>query len=154
MKRGSTIFLRGVVIFLGAIVLVLCMFVLPVGIRSDSMGVYRPILFGLYVTAIPFFAALYQTLKLLGYIDKSQAFSQFSVHALRYIKYCAVIIGGLFAVGMPYIFLAADTGDAPGVMALGLVVTFASIVIATFAAVLQKILEDAIAIKSENDLTV
>ncbi|MER2256900.1 MAG: DUF2975 domain-containing protein, partial [Priestia megaterium] len=36
----------------------------------------------------------------------------------------------------------------------GLVVPFASLVIAVFAAVLQKLLQEAIHIKSENDLTV
>jgi hypothetical protein len=74
MKRGSTIFLRGVVLLLGAIVLALCAFALPIGIKNDEAGYYRPILLGLYVPAIPFFGALYQTLKLLGYIDKNQAF--------------------------------------------------------------------------------
>lgn len=154
MKQGSTIFLRGVVLILGLIVLGLCVFALPVGIRDDTTGGYRLILAGLYMPAIPFFIALYQTLKLLGYIDKNQAFSQASVDTLGHIKHCAVIIGGLFAAGMPYIYIVADKDDAPGVVMLGLVITFASLVIAVFAAVLQRLLGDAIAIKSENDLTV
>jgi hypothetical protein len=154
MEKGSTIFLRGVALLLGLIVLALCIFALPAGIRSDAWGMYRPILWGMYVTAIPFFVALYHTLKLLNYIDQSQAFSQFSVNALKYIKYCAVTISASYAAGLPYTYIVADKDDAPGVMAIGLVITFASIVIAVFAAVLQKILKDAIAIKSENDLTV
>ncbi|EUJ36458.1 hypothetical protein PWEIH_13330 [Listeria weihenstephanensis FSL R9-0317] len=52
-----------------------------------------------------------------------------------------------------FIFLA-DKTDAPGIMIIGLILTFASIVIATFAAVLQRLLQEAISIKSENDLTV
>jgi hypothetical protein len=154
MKRGSTIFLRGVVLLLGAIVLALCAFALPIGIKNDEAGYYRPILLGLYVPAIPFFGALYQTLKLLGYIDKNQAFSLFSVGTLKQIKRCAVSISALFAAGMPYIYWAADKDDAPGVVAIGLVIIFASAVIAVFAAVLQRLLGDALAIKAENDLTV
>jgi hypothetical protein len=154
MKQGSTVFLRGVVYLLGLIVLALCVFALPAGISSDQTGMYRPILLGLYVPAIPFFWALYWALKLLDYIDHNKAFSELSVNALTQIKYCAITISALFAAGLPYIYVVADRDDAPGALAIGLVITFASVVIATFAAVLQKILKDAIAIKSENDLTV
>ena len=44
--------------------------------------------------------------------------------------------------------------DAPGVILIGLILIFASMVIAVFAAVLQKLLKEAIDIKSENDLIV
>ncbi|MCC2631669.1 MAG: hypothetical protein K0S20_368 [Patescibacteria group bacterium] len=154
MKPDSTLFLRGVVLLIGAAVVALCVLVLPVGIRAEDPDGYRPILQGMYVTAIPFFMALYQALKLLGYIDKNEAFSDLSVKALTSIKYCALVIGALFTIGMPYIFMVADKDDAPGVVALGLVVIFASLVVATFAALLQRILRDAIDIKSENELTV
>lgn len=154
MKRGSTIFLRAVVILIGLVVLTLCIFALPAGIASDKIGYYRPILLGLYIPAVPFFFALYQTIKLLSYIDKNQAFSELSVGALKNIKYCAFTISGLFIAGMPYIFYAADRDDAPGAAAMGFVIIGASVVIATFAALLQKLIQNAVDIKSENDLTV
>lgn len=154
MKRGSTVFLKGVVVFLGVTVLAICVFGLPAGIVSDNVGGYRAILLGLYIAAIPFFFALYQALKLLDYIDRNSAFSVLSVKALAYIKYCAIVICGLFTAGMPYIYIVADRDDAPGVILIGLVITFASLVIATFAAVLQKLVWSAVALKSENDLTV
>jgi len=154
MKPGSTLILKGTVIAMGLVVLALCAIVLPAGIRTDQTGFYRPILFGMYVTAVPFFIALYQTMKLLSYIDTNQAFSDLSVKALKNIKYCAIIIAALYAAGLPYIYLVADRDDAPGVMLLGLVFTCAPIVIAVFAAVLQTLLHHAIQIKSENDLTV
>jgi hypothetical protein len=154
MKVGSTFFLKGVVIFLGLFILSLCIFVLPVGIRSENVGGYLPIILGMYVAAVPFFFALYQTLKLLSFIDMGSAFSDLSVIALTKIKYCAITISVMFGLGMPYIFVVADKDDAPGVVLMGLVITFASIVIAVFATVLQKILRDAIDIKSENELTV
>jgi hypothetical protein len=154
MKEGSTILLRLAIFVLGAAVLAVCIFALPAWILSDNTGYYRPILLGLYVTAIPFFIALYQALKLLGYIDGNKAFSELSVKALTNIKYCAITISALFTAGMPYIFIVADKDDAPGVVAIGLVIIGASAVIATFAALLQKLLKNAIDIKSENDLTV
>lgn len=154
MKPSSTFFLRAAVLILGLVVLALCIFALPAGITSDETGAYRPILLGMYVTTMPFFIALYQTLKLLSLIDKNKAFSEVSVGALKYIKYCALVIAGLYAAGLPYIYLVANKDGTPGVLKLGLVITFASFVIATFAAVLQKLLRSAIEIKSENDLTV
>jgi len=154
MKPRSTLLLKGVVVLIGLLVLAVCIFLLPAGIISDRTGMFRPLLAGLYVPAIPFFVALYQALKLLGHIDKNQAFSQLSVSTLKIIKYCAIIIALLFVAGMPYIFYVGDKDDAPGVILIGLVIIFASFVIATFAALLQKLLKDALDIKSENDLTV
>ena len=147
-------FLKAVIVLIGLGVLALCVFVLPAGIRSDQTGAYRPILAGFYVPAIPFFVALYQALKLLGFIEKNKAFSEFSVSALKKIKYCALIISVLFTVSMPYIFYVAELDDAPGVALIGFVIIFASFVIGVFAAVLQKLIQNAVDIKSENDLTV
>jgi Protein of unknown function (DUF2975) len=55
---------------------------------------------------------------------------------------------------LPLFYIFAEVDDAPGVIFVGLVVPFASMVISVFAAVLQKLLKEAIDIKSENDLTV
>lgn len=156
MKQGSTLILRAAVILLGLIVLAVCIFGLPQLISSEVKGDfdYGPIFVGMYVTAIPFFFALYQTLKLLSYIDKNAAFSKASVKALKNVKYCALVISALFAAGMPYIFYVADRDDAPGVAAIGFVIIGASFVIATSAAVLQKLVQNAVDLKSENDLTV
>jgi hypothetical protein len=154
MKHGSTIFLRGVIIITGFIILALCLFALPVGLRSDASGFYRPIILGMYVAAVPFFIAVHQAFKLLGYIDHNKAFSQFSVNALKTIKQCAVAITALYAIGLPYIYMVADKDDAPGAMAMACIIILASLVFAVFAAVLQRLLQDALNIKTENDLTV
>ena len=154
MKRGSTMILRAVIFLIGAGVLALCVIVLPAAIVSEEAGYYRPLLLGMYVPALPFFAALYQTLRLLSYIDQNKAFSPLSVKALKKIKYCAIAISVLYASGMPYIVYVADRDDAPGAVAIGLIIIFASFVIAVFAAVLERLLQNAIDIKSENDLTV
>jgi DUF2975 family protein len=153
MVRGSTIILRGAIILIGLTILAVCIFALPVGISSDKTGYLRPIFISLYITAIPFFFALYRALKLLNYIDKNRAFSQDSVNALRHIKYCAAIISGLFALGLPYLSSIAHRVDPP-VGGMGFVIVFASFVIATAAALFEKLFQNAIDIKSENDLTV
>jgi hypothetical protein len=154
MNKGSTLILRLVIILIVIAVLALCTIVLPLGIITDKTNLYRPILIGMYIPAIPFFYGVYQAWKLLSSIDHNKAFSISSVKALKSIKYCAFIISGLYALGMPYIFYAADRDDAPGVVAIGFVIIFASFVVATSAGLFQSLLQNAVDIKSENDLTV
>ncbi|WP_127593027.1 DUF2975 domain-containing protein [Paenibacillus lautus] len=160
MKRGSTLFLRIAVILIGIPVLALCVFVVPeianfmAELYPDHTYLKYLVFIDLYATAIPFYFALYQAYKLLGYIDKNKAFSELSVRVLKNIKNCAVIISSLFVVGMPLFYLIAEKDDAPGIILIGMALIFASMVIAVFAAVLQKLLKEAIDLKSENDLTV
>ncbi|MGJ3547629.1 DUF2975 domain-containing protein [Bacillus subtilis] len=160
MNRMSTIFLKIALVLIGIPILALCIFLVP-KIANYSAELFPNIAYikylvfiYLYVTAIPFYFALYQAFKLLSYIDKNKAFSGLSVRALMNIKYCAVTISIFYAAGMPVFYLMAEIDDAPGIIVIGLVIIFASMVIAVFAAVLQKLLKEAIDIKSENDLTV
>ncbi|WP_419962476.1 DUF2975 domain-containing protein [Psychrobacillus sp. BM2] len=160
MKRGSTLFLKIAVILMGVPVLALCIFLVPeianfaAELYPDIAFINYLVLIDLYAAAIPFYFALYQAFKLLSYIDKNKAFSKISVRALKKIKYCAITISGVYVIGMPLFYLMAEMDDAPGIIVIGMVIIFASIVIAIFAAVLQKLLQEAIDIKSENDLTV
>lgn len=160
MKKGSTWFLKLAVFIIGAPILAACIFLLPwiaKDVAQDGLEwawVIYSILIIMYVSAIPFFIALYQAFQLLIYIDKNKAFSEISVTALKKIKYCATTITGLYVVALPFFYIFADIDDAPGVVIIGMMLVFAPLVIAVFAAVLQKLLNEAIDIKSENDLTV
>jgi hypothetical protein len=154
MKQGSTLFLKTVIIVIGIAVLTLCIFVLPMGLRSENVGGYLPILLGMYIPAIPFFVGLFQGFKILNLIDKRKAFSEEAVNDLKIIKCCGAIISVLYGIGMPYIFMVAQWDDAPGVVLIGLVFVFASAMVAIMAAILQKLFQDAIEIKLENELTV
>lgn len=160
MKRGSTLFLKSAVIVIGLVGFALSIFLVPE--IADYMARLYPeahflkyfVYIGLYPTAIPFYYALYQAFKLLNYIDGNNAFSEPSVQALKIIKYCAAVISVIFMLDLPLFYLFAERDDAPGVIIVGLIMIFASMVIAVFAAVLQKSLKNAIDIKLENDLTV
>ena len=160
MKRGTTLFLKIAIILIGIPVLALCIFLVPeianfaAELYPDNAYMKYLVLMDLYAAAIPFYFALYQAFKLLSYIDKNKAFSDLSVKALKTIKYCAITISVLYVVGMPLFYLVAEIDDAPGIIVIGLVIIFASMVIAVFAAVLQRLLQEAIDIKSENDLIV
>ncbi|MDP3954478.1 MAG: DUF2975 domain-containing protein [bacterium] len=160
MKQASTLFLKVTLFIMGGAALAFCIFAVPaiskgVGIEWPKLAYLKyPILIGSYLTAMPFFFALYQAFKLLSYIDKNTAFSLNSVRALRYIKYCGITMCILYVASMPIIFQIADADDAPGLVLFGMILAAAPAVVAVFAAVLQKLLKSAIDIKSENDLTV
>ncbi|RED55688.1 DUF2975 domain-containing protein [Cohnella lupini] len=160
MKRGTTFFLRLAIVLIGIAVLALCVFLVPeianyaVELYPDRTYMRSLWYIDMYASAIPFYVALYQALQLLSYIDKNTAFSDLSVRALKNIKNCGIAISVLYALGLPLFYFVADRDDAPGIIVIGMVIVFASLVIAVFAAVLQKLLKEAIDIKSENDLTV
>ncbi|WP_102275305.1 DUF2975 domain-containing protein [Cytobacillus massiliigabonensis] len=160
MKQVSTLFLKIALILIGIPILALCIFLVPelgniaAKLLPDMSYIKYLVFIIFYASAIPFYFALYQAFKLLRYIDKNKAFSQISVMALKKIKYCAITISSLHVLVLPLFYVFAEIDDAPGVIFVGLVVPFASLVIAVFAAVLQKLLQEAIDIKSENDLTV
>lgn len=158
MKYGSTLFLKLALFLIGTPVLALSIFGVYWLVNNPANPEYDhilyPIIIGMYVSVIPFFFALYQAFKLLSYIDKNQAFSKLSVVALKKIKWFAITISGLYVLIIPFVYIVAELDDAPGLIIIGMVPIFASMVIAVFAAVLQRLLEEAIHIKSENDLTV
>jgi hypothetical protein len=158
--KPETLFLKLTVVLMGIPVLALCIFLVPelAKIAAQLLPKFEAIKYLVsivfYASAIPFYFALYQAFKLLRYIDKNEAFSDISVNALKSIKFSAITISCLHLLVLPLFYLFAEIDDAPGVIIVGLIVPFASMVIAIFAAVLQKLLKNAIDIKSENDLTI
>ena len=113
-----------------------------------------PIVIGILLTFIPYLFALYQSYRLLNYIDGKKAFSNLSVTALKKIKSSPFSISAIYATILPFVYVVAEIDDAPGLILVGMIPIFASLVVSVFAAVLQKLLNEAIKIKSENDLTV
>ncbi|QPC45551.1 DUF2975 domain-containing protein [Mangrovibacillus cuniculi] len=163
MNRGSTLFLKITLFIIGLPVLILCLTVLPkIGLEAlgniqnqDSIGyLFLAILIIMYLSAIPYFSALFQAFRLLRFIDLGEAFSELSVASLKKIKQYALIISGLYLAALPLLYLVAENDDAPGLILIGFIIMTASLVIAIFAAVLHRLLRQAIEIKSENDLTV
>jgi len=150
MKRYSTLYLRIALVLIGLPVLAICVFWLPSAV--DYLRV--PITAGAYTAAALYFAILYKAFRLLSYIDGGNAFSARSVTVLKHIKNISFAISLIYVVLIPFFIPIADADDAPGLMGLPLIFIFASSVVGVFAAMLQRLLQDAIEIKEENDLTV
>ena len=165
MKKSSTIFLQVVIVLIGIGALALLLWephLEGVNANAGFFEVYLdPFIAYIYLASIPFFVAVYQAFKVLGYVGKNMTFSQAAVRALRKIKYCAFITAGAIIATDVFLLVHArlypEIGavDGPeGAVMLGLIATFISVVIGTAAAVFEKTLQNAVDIKSENDLTV
>jgi len=159
MKKSSTIFLQVIIVLIGIGALALLLWEPRIEGRNAhatnfEMYFKDPFLALVYIGSIPFFAALYQAFKVLGYAGQNKIFSQAAVKALRTIKYCALAIIGFVVVEEIFIMLNHGSDDAAGGVFMGILITFGSVVIATAAAMFERILQNAVDIKSENDLTV
>jgi hypothetical protein len=158
MKRGSTLFLKVVILLIGIGVLA-CMLWFPQtegrAANLSLISIYTdPFIIYIYIASTPFFVGLYQAFKLLNFIDASKAFSQGAVNTLRNMKFASLSLIGFITLTLLYIRFFAHGDDPAGPTALGILASFAAAVIATAAGVFQKLLQNAVDIKSENDLTV
>lgn len=161
MDRGSTLFLKCVILVMALVALALAIWVNPWYVNAAakltpglpfSLTFYKV---ALYLIIVPLGITLYQAFRLLVLIDRKAAFSGLSVIALKSIKLCAAVVSILLLIGlMPPTYLLAQAEDAPGLVLMGMAFSLVPLVISTFAAVLQRLLREAIAMKSENELTV
>ena len=104
--------------------------------------------------SLPFFFGLYQGFTLLGYVGRGQTFSREASEAVQRIKYCALAVIGFIAGAEAYIILGVSDDDRAGGVAMGIALSFACLVTATAAAVIERVLQSAVDLKSEHDLTV
>jgi hypothetical protein len=161
MKRSSTVFLQIVIVLVGVGALALMLWepqIEGVNAHATNFEIYfqDPFLALVYAGSIPFFMALYQAFKVLGYVGRNQVFTPEVVKALRTIKYCAVAIIGFVVLEELFILLSGNRDlENPGApIFLGILIIFPSIVVATAAAMFERVLQNAVDLKSENDLTV
>ena len=158
IKSGSTLFLKFVICLIAIGVLAgLIWFPQTEGRAAnlDLISIYTDpfIIYG-YIASIPFFVGSYQAFKLLNFIAARNAFSQGAVNTLRNMKFASICLIGFIVLAIVYIRFFAHGDDPAGPTMLGIITSFAVAVIATAAAIFQKLFQNAVDIKSENDLTV
>ena len=158
--RRETLILKIAVVMLGIPVAALSVLLLPWIARDASESSIRMtyviygILILMYISVVPFFAALYQGFRLLGYIDSNKAFSELSLKSIQKIRSCAAAISIIYLFAMPLFYIVAEIDDAPGVILVGMIFVFAPLSVAVFAAILKKLLKNAIDLKNDNELTI
>jgi cytochrome bd-type quinol oxidase subunit 2 len=159
MKRISILFLQAVIVLIAIVALAILIRIPLTEGRATNLDLFSiysdPLILYGYAASIVFFIVLYKTFKLLGFIGHNNVFSSNSVKTLKSIKYCAIVLSILIVMAGLYIMLFHNKEDDPaGFLAICIVTTFVSIVVATAAAIFEKILQNAIDMKSENDLTI
>jgi len=161
MKKSSIIFLQAVIVLIGIGALALMLLEPHIEGRNAHATLFQiyfndPFLAYAYIASVAFFVGPFQAFKVLGYAGKNKIFSREAVKALRTIKYCAMALVAFILGAEGYLFVVqrrVEEDIAGGVM-MGLVMIFISVVVATAAAVFERLLQNAVDIKSENDLTV
>jgi hypothetical protein len=106
-----------------------------------------------FVGSVPFFAVLYHAFKVLGYVRQNKTFSQATVKSLRIIKYSALALIGFVVVSVIFM-IGGDREDRAAGLFMRILVSFPAIIVATTAAISERILQNAVDIKTENELTV
>ena len=160
LKKTSTLFLKVVLFFIAALILAGLLWFPQVEGRNElatnRLLIYfdDPFLAYVYLGSLPFFIGIYQAIRLLGLIEQNKAFTLSAVKRLRNMKFSALALMVSIGAAMPWIFAFGHEDDAPGVVVLGLGAVLISGVLATACAVFQKLFQNALDIKEENDLTV
>src|SRR5262245_12507252 len=156
--RPSTTFLQAVTVLVGLGVLALLLFEPHVEGRNATATLveiyfHDPFLLFVYVGSIPFFIALFQAFKLLGYVGSAEgAFSARSVKATRRIRDYTRVALGFVVVGVVILMFVGD--ERTVALFLGLVPTLALLTLGASAALFERLLQRAVDLQSENDLTV
>jgi hypothetical protein len=158
MKFAATLFLRAVLVLIGLGVLAFLLVEPHFEGRNAHATVFEiyfkdPFLAYIYAAAIPFYVGLYHAIKVLGYADRNKEFSPSTVRSVRTIKYCAITLIA-FVAGAEVFIISSDSDDHAGGVVMAGFIGFVAIVVATAMAVLERTLQKAVDLKSENDLTV
>lgn len=156
IKQTAILFLQIIIVLVGVTVLAALFWEPHLEGRNKNSTLFQiyfndPFLMYIYITSIPFFVALYQAFKGLGYARENKLFSQPVIKTLKTIKYCALIIACSTLAADVYIRIASQSSheDSAGAVMLGVVIIFVSVVVAVVATVFEKILQNAVNMKSE-----
>jgi hypothetical protein len=159
MKRTSTIFLHVVILLVGIGALTLLLWEPHIegrNVHATPFEIYfrDPFLAYAYVASIPFFVGLYQAFKVLRYAGQNELFSQAAMKAVRTIRYCAMCVIGFLVGGEAYLFIVRRSeDDIAGGVAVGLFMILVFVAIAAVAAMSERVLQNAVDMKSATDAT-
>ena len=135
MKKIIIPFFQSIVLLIGVLALFLLILFPQTEGRAANLDLFHiyadPLILYGYAASIPFFVALYNGFKLLGFIGQNNFFSSNSLRALKTIKYCAILLSILILIAGIYVKLFHSKDDDPaGFMAMCIVTIFLSSAIA------------------------
>ncbi|KAF2956848.1 DUF2975 domain-containing protein [Marinitoga sp. 38H-ov] len=136
-------FIFGIIIF----TIIISIFVIPSLIR-EGMEFYSkiPIIIffsGIYLTIIPFIYSNIQVIKIFGYVNNNEFYSEKTVQSLNKIKKSFFVIGIIYTLLMPMFYYLGEIDDAPGLILVGLIIVLSTF----FVYILNSIFIELIKIK-------
>ncbi len=150
--------LRAVILLVGVLMVLFCIFIVPL-VKNECTYVYPeyasyafPAMIYLYITAIPFFIALFSVVKICGYVANDQPFSEQNVRLLHIIEGCA----GSEMVFYTALLVALSAVNLlhPSLFILFTVIDLTAVVLLLFSAVLAALVQRARELQEETKLTI
>lgn len=108
----------------------------------------------LYLTAVIALCITCCLFKIVSLIEKENTFSYASLHQVQII-FCLTVLEFFILLGLlPLAYYVAIYDEAPGFIFIIAGICLIPFILATFIAVIEKLLENAIKLQSENKLTI
>jgi len=159
MKKLSIFFLQFVLLLFGLFTLFLMLrFPLTEG-RAVNLSLFEiysdPFILYSYFASIAFYFSLVEVLKILKYIGQEQLFSTASIKSIKKIKFSAFSLCFFTLLVALYIrFFNHSDDDPAGFIALCIIMILFFIAVGIAAGLIEKSLQKALQMKTENDLTI
>lgn len=158
MRKNYVIFLKAVLILFGVGLLAFAVFLLPkfAEMAADYYTELRylklPGLIFVYCSAVPFYVALFQGVRICDSILQSDPFSRKNRKAFSIAGICALVVTLMYYAGtVTLVFLQVEHLI---IYIVGVLIGSCALIFALLCAVLDQLLAKAIEIREENDLTV
>ncbi|SDC42129.1 Protein of unknown function [Terribacillus halophilus] len=148
MGHPISVTLHGMLFLIGTVIVLLSIFCLPsmadtLVQQNPAFAFLRtPLLFGTYVTLIPFLLALLGAWRIIR-----TGFSMNACKSLTHIKWHAILIAGIYVAGI--IFLLLHHVLHPGKAVIGISILLICLGIAKFAVFLHRLFLQALSWKAE-----
>ncbi len=158
MKKLAIPVLRFGFIIGAGIVLLICATVLPelaefyAKIAPEWAYLKFPLLAAIYFTLIPFMTAVFFAMKLTFIIQRREEFSADAVFCLKAVRICALSLAIMYITGT--VILSRLVDISPPIGLLVLLIILASVMVGSFAGILEELLRKVIGYKEEIELTV
>ena len=150
--------LKFIIITKAIIGLFFCFLIVP-GLGSDIASanpefsyMFMPSLMFIWITAIPFYLALWKSWCICCEISQDNSFSEKNAKALKYISRLALVECILYLFAM--VVLLFLNLLHPSILLISLFIIFVGISVGIVSAVLSHLVQKANDIKQENDLTI
>lgn len=108
----------------------------------------------LYLACTLIFAISFYLFRIFHLIDIHNFFSDSALIFVKTVRYLFIALFIVLLGIMPFVYYTADHGDAPGLIFIVMGIVFIPLAIAVFISAMEKILNNSINLKKENELTI